>query len=127
MYIGWLHHSAEESQYKQVRMKEGGGIWEFIYNNDDEITVDVLTSKATKFFFPEGKSKVGTIDHMRLELGNYLYAQETMTSFTDTSGKTCTFQKYLKSRRLLASRFYVYLMSTGEELETPEHDSLVEN
>ena len=48
---------------------------------------------------------------MCLHLGNY--AQERITTFTDTDGKTCTFQEYLKSRGLFASRFHVYLMSTS--------------
>ncbi|RMX56729.1 hypothetical protein pdam_00025761, partial [Pocillopora damicornis] len=35
-----------------------------------------------------------------------------ITTFTDTDEKTYTFQEYLKSRGLFASRFHVYLMST---------------
>ena len=47
---------------------------------------------------------------MCLHLGNYV--QEMITTFTDTDEKTYTFQEYLKSRGLFASRFHVYLMST---------------
>jgi len=75
-------------------------------------------SEATKdVFFPEEVSKFGAIDDMCLHLGNY--AQERITVFTDTDGKTCPFQEYLKSRGLYASRFHVYLMSTstGNEAE----------
>ena len=47
---------------------------------------------------------------MQLALGNY--AQETITSFRDMDDKQCTFQEYLKSRGLFASKCSVYLMST---------------
>ena len=46
---------------------------------------------------------------MCLHLGNY--AQERITTFTDTDGKTFTFQEYLKSRGLFACRFHVYWFS----------------
>lgn len=117
MYIGWLHRSSDNSRYKQVRLKDGGGVREFTYSDDDEISVDFLKAKARKLFFPEEVSKFGALDDMCLHLGNY--AQERITAFTDTDGKTCTFQEYLKSRGLFASRFNVYLMSTfvGDEAE----------
>ena len=40
--IGWLHRSSSQSRFKQVRMKDGGGIRDFTYSNDDEITEDFL-------------------------------------------------------------------------------------
>ena len=67
--------------------------------------MDFLKEKATKFFFPEQVPKFGALDNMCLHLGNY--AQERITTFTDTDGKTFTFQEYLKSRGLFASRFHV--------------------
>ena len=81
--------------------------------------MDFLTAKGRKLFFPEEVSKFGTVDDMCLDLGNY--AQERITAFTDIDGKTCTFQEYLKSRGLYASRFHVYLLSTstGKGAERP--------
>jgi len=57
---------------------------------------------------------------MYFNLGNY--AQERIRAFTDTDRKTCTFQEYLKSQGLYASRFHVYLMSapTGNRAERPQ-------
>lgn len=52
-------------------MKDGGGIPDFTYSIDDEITVDFLREKASKPFFPEGDSKLGALPPMKLELGNY--------------------------------------------------------
>ena len=105
MYIGWLHRSSGNSRFKQVRLKDGGGVREFTNSDGDEISVDFLKEKATKFFFPEQVPKFGALDNMCLHLGNY--AQERITTFTDTDGKTFTFQEYLKSRGLFASRFHV--------------------
>ena len=98
-------------------MKDGGGIREFCYNVGDEITVQILKEKASKFFFPEGNSKYGALGNMHLELGNY--AQENIYEFRNCDGETCNFQEYLKSRALFASRFNVYFMTTckGEEVE----------
>ena len=123
MYIGWLHRSSVNSKFKQVRLKDGGGLREFTYSDDDEISVDFLKANARKLFFPEQRSKFGALDDMCLHLGNY--AQERITEFTDIDGKTCTFQEYLKSRGLFASRFNVYLMSTfvGEGTEGPANDA----
>ena len=115
MFIGWLHRSSSQSRFKQVRMKDGGGIRDFTYTNDDEITVDFLKEKASKLFFPEGDSKLGALPRMKLELGNY--AQQKITAFKNTEGEVCTFQEYLRSRGLFASRCYIYLMSTSTEEE----------
>ena len=102
MYIGWLHRSSNDSRYKQVR--------DFSYVDDDQITVESLKTKAIKLFFPGGVSNYGSIKDMQLALGNY--AQENITSFRDIDDKQCTFQEYLKSRGLFASKCPVYLMST---------------
>ena len=105
MFIGWLHRTSSQSRFKQVRMKDGGGIRDFTYTNDDEITVDFLKEKASKLFFPEGDSKLGALPRMKLELGNY--AQQKITAFKNTEGEVCTFQEYLRSRGLFASRCYI--------------------
>ena len=110
MYIGWLHRSSNESRYKQIKTKDGGGVRDFSYVDDDQITVESLKTKAIKLFFPGGVSKYGSLKDMQLALGNY--AQETITSFRDIDDKQCTFQEYLKSRGLFASKCPVYLMST---------------
>ena len=115
MFIGWLHRSSSQSRFKQVRMKDGGGIRDFTYTNDDAITVDFLKEKASKLFFPEGDSKLGALPRMKLELGNY--AQQKITAFKNTEGEVCTFQEYLRSRGVFASRCYIYLMSTSTEEE----------
>lgn len=115
MYI--YHRSSGNSCFKQVRLKDSGGVREFTYSDVDEISVDFLKGNATKVFFPEQVSKFGALDDMCLHLGNY--AQGRITTFTDTDGKTCTFQEYLKSQGLCASRSNVYLMLTcvGEGAE----------
>ena len=86
MYIGWLHRSSNDSKYKQVRMKEGGGIRDFTYGDGDDITVDFLKAKATKLFFPEGASKFGALGEMNPDLGNF--AQQRITDITNIDGKT---------------------------------------
>ena len=73
--------------------------------------MDFLTAKGRTFFFPEDMSKFGAVDDMYLHLGNY--AQGRITMFTDTDGKACTFQVYLKPCGLYASRCHVYLMSSS--------------
>ena len=127
MYIGWLHRSSKDSRYKQVRTKDGGGVRDFSYVDDDQITVESLKTKAMKLFFPGGASKYGPLKDMQLALGNY--AQETITGFQDIDGKQCTFQEYLKSRGLYASKCPVYLMSTltvGHEVSGLETASIEE-
>ena len=79
MYIG----------YKQIKTKDGGSVRDFYYNDDEQITVESLTMKARKLFFPEGVSKYGAIEDMQRDLGNY--AQETISVFRDLDGKKCTF------------------------------------
>ena len=54
MYIG----------YKQMKTKDGGSVRDFYYNDDEQITVESLTMKARKLFFPEGVSKYGAIEDM---------------------------------------------------------------
>ena len=54
MYIG----------YKQIKTKDGGSVRDFYYNDDEQITVESLTMKARKLFFPEGVSKYGAIEDM---------------------------------------------------------------
>ncbi|XP_074635386.1 uncharacterized protein LOC141893846 [Acropora palmata] len=54
MYIGWLHRSSNDSRFKQVRMKDGGGVRDYTYNDDDHITVDFLKADAKKLFFSGG-------------------------------------------------------------------------
>ena len=96
-------------------MKDGGGIPDFTYSIDDEITVDFLREKASKPFFPEGDSKLGALPPMKLELGNY--TQQKITAFKNTEGELCTFHEYLRSRDLFSSRCYMYLISTSTEEE----------
>ena len=97
---------------------------EITYDDDEEITVDFLKTKASQLFFPEGVSKYGSLSEMKLSLGNF--AQETVLAFKDTMGRECTFQEYLKSHGLFASRCYIYLMSTltedGESLPPAKED-----
>jgi len=52
LFLGWLHKSHEQSRYKQVRMKDGGGVREIIYDDDEEISVDLRKTKASELFFP---------------------------------------------------------------------------
>ena len=58
-------------------------------------------------------SKLGAAGEMHFDLGNF--AQERIPEFTDVDGNTSTFQEYLRSRGLFASRCFVYLMSTTTE------------
>jgi len=48
MFIEWLHRSSDNFQYKQVRLKDGGGVREFTNSDDNEISVDFLTAKGMK-------------------------------------------------------------------------------
>ena len=115
LYIGWLHRSRADSRYKQIKTKDGGGVRDFYYNDDEQITVDSLKMNARKLFFPEGVSKYGAIEDMQIDLGNY--AQETISVFRDLDGEKCTFQEYLRCRGLFASKCHVYLMSTQDDKE----------
>ena len=93
---------------------------EINYDDDEEITVDLLKTKASQLFFPQGVSKYGSLSEMKLQLGNF--AQESVSAFKDTGGQECTFQEYLKSHGLFASKCYMYLMSTlleDEEILPP--------
>ena len=98
-------------------MKDGGSTRHLEYNDSeaDSITVDFLIKQAIRVFFPEGKSKFGTVQDMDVELGNF--AQEKIAEFKNTDGEKCTFKEYLKDRGLFASKFYVYLMTTLTEDE----------
>jgi len=109
LYIGWLHRTSSESRYKQIRTKDGGGVRDIYYKEDEDISVESLQMMASKLFFPQGVSKYGALEDMEIELGNY--AQESISVFCDLEGNQCTFPEYLKSRGLFASRCYVYLMS----------------
>ena len=71
--------------------------------------------KAKKLFFPEVVSKCGATEDMQLDLGNY--AQETISVFRDLYGEKCTFQEYLSSCGLFASKCHVYVMSTQDDKE----------
>ena len=115
LYIGWLHRSGADSRYKQIKTKDGGGVRDFYYNDDEQLTVESLKMKARKLFFPEGVSKYGAIEDMQLDLGNY--AQETISVFRDLDGEKCTFQEYLRSHGLFASKCQVYLMPTQDDKE----------
>ena len=119
LYLGWLHRSRGQSRYKQVRMKDGGGVRELTYSEDEDITIDYLKAKATQLFFPLGVSKFGDSSEMNLEMGNF--AQNKITSFKDTTGKECMFPEYLKSHGLYASKSHMYLMSS---IATEEEESL---
>ena len=35
LYIGWLHRSSADSRYKQIKTKDGGGVRDFDYNDDE--------------------------------------------------------------------------------------------
>lgn len=110
LYIGWLHRTSSESRYKQIKTKDGGGVRDMYYKEDEDISVESLQMMASKLFFPQGVSKYGALEDMKIELGNY--AQESVSVFCDLEGNQCTFPEYLKSRGLFASKCYVYLMST---------------
>ncbi len=94
-------------------MKDGGGVRELTCPEDQDITVDYLKIKASQMFFAEGVSKYGDLSEMSLELGNF--AQNSISAFKDTMGEECTFQEYLKSHGLFASKSPIYLMSTSKE------------
>lgn len=113
LHLGWLYRSHGQSRYKQVRIKDGGGVCELTCPEDQDITVDYLKIKASQIFFPEGVSKYGDLSEMSLELGNF--AQNSISAFKDTMGEECTFQEYLKSHGLFASKSPIYLMSTSTE------------
>mgnify|MGYP001794202631 CR=1 FL=1 len=114
MYVGWLHRSSVNDKFKQVKqLKDGGAVREIIYKADEELTPEYIKATAIKYFFPEQKSKYGTLEEMHVELGNY--AQERFVEFSDTDGNICTFSKYLKTRGLYSSKFTLYLMSTCKE------------
>ncbi len=120
--VGWLHRSSKNSQFTQVRMKDGGSTRHLEYNDSeaDSITVDFLIKQAIQGFFPEGKSKFGKVQDMDVELGNF--AQEKVAEFKNTDGEKCTFKEHLKDRGLFASKFYVYLMTTlTEDVNTLEN------
>ena len=110
VYFGWLHRSSKESRYKQMKTKDGGGVRDIYYKEDEDITVEYLKKIASKLFFPEGVSKYGAFEDMKVELGNY--AQESVSVFRDLEGNQCSYPEYLKSRGLFASICHVYLMST---------------
>ena len=110
LHLGWLHRSHGQSRYKQVRIKDGGGVREFTCADDEDITVDYLKTKGSQLFFPQGVSKYGDLSEMQLELGNF--AQNSISAFKDTMGEECTFQEYLKSHGLYASKSPIYPMST---------------
>ena len=90
LYIGWLHRSSAYLRYMQIKTKDGGGVRDFYYNDDEQITVQSLKMKARKLFFPEGVSKYGAIENMRLDLSNY--AQETISVFRGLDGKNVYFK-----------------------------------
>ena len=48
LYIGWLHRSSADSRYKQIKTKDGGGVRDFYYNDDEQITVDVPQDEGEK-------------------------------------------------------------------------------
>lgn len=90
---------------------------EFTCADDEDITVEYLKTKASQLFFPEGASNYGDLSEMKLELGNF--AQNSISAFKDTMGEECTFQEYLKSHGLYASKSPIYLMSTlTEDIES---------
>ena len=52
-------------------------------------------------------------------MGNF--AQNSISSFKDTTGMECTFQEYLKSHGIFASKSHMYLMSS---ISTEEEDNV---
>ena len=86
------------------------------------ISLSIFLRQTPKnYFFPEGMSKLGAAGEMHFDLGNF--AQERISQFTDVDGNACTFQEYLRSRGLFASRCFVYLMSTATEEEREKASS----
>lgn len=65
-------------------MKEGGGVREFCYNIDDEITLQILKEKASKFSFP-GVWSSG---------GNAFGARELILMSLRTAMEKRNFQEY---------------------------------
>ena len=101
MYIGWLHQSSNDSRFKQVQMKDRGGVRDYTHNDDNHITVDFLKADAKKIIFSGGNVQARCRGKMHFDLGNF--AQERISQFTDVNGNRCTFQEYLRSQGLFAS------------------------
>ena len=108
--IEWLHRSDPIKEYKQVRKTGVGTIRQITYTDDNEITVDFLISEGNRMFFTEEMTKYGPVKNMKIELGNY--DRQTISKFTDTDGKECSYAEYFRNRGLFASRAFVYLMTT---------------
>ena len=51
LYVGWLHRSSKESRYKQIRTKDGGGVRDIYYKEDEDISVECILKMASKLFF----------------------------------------------------------------------------
>ena len=102
LYIGWLHRSSADSRYKQIKTKDDGGVRDFYYNDDEQITVESLKMKARKLFFPEGVSKYGASEDMQLDLGNY--AQETISVFRDVDGTKMSISRIFEVSQSVCKR-----------------------
>lgn len=92
---------------------------ELTYSEDEDITVDYLKAKATQVFFPQGVSTFGDLSEMNLKMGNF--AQNSISSFKDTTGMGCTFHDYLRSHGIFASKSHMYLMSS---ISTDDEDNV---
>ena len=120
VYFGWLHRKDKKTKAKQVKGEGGVRTQEFV---GETLTVDFLVNHGKKLFFPGGISRKGSITNMDCELGFY---SEVITEFKDVNGEPCTFDMYLKSFGMFASRRIVYLITTEKSTSTVEDNSAKE-
>ena len=67
--LGWLDYDEIDQSYKQVRSQKGGGTRQLVVGkNEGE---DVILETGKMLFFPNGKSKKGTVDEFTFSVQDF--------------------------------------------------------
>lgn len=101
---------------------KGGGNRIIEYQFGEELTIDYIKKMSSGFFFPEGRSNIGSLD----EFDVYAASSngQTLENFVDTNKNPCSFTEFLKSNGLFASQCHLYLRMKRKEKQVTKFFSV---
>ena len=67
--LGWLHETSPGLGYKQVRLRNGGGTRNL--RVEKSCTIKDIHVIAMSMFFPDGHSKLGSLDDMETDVRDF--------------------------------------------------------
>ena len=107
VYLEWLHFNVKRNKYLSVRANNGGGARKVIFENT--ANKGEILGKAKSLFFVYEKCVFGNLNHMDINLGNFLEEVVSHGDFTSLVDyiKTASFSKtwpYLLTKKKSANQ-----------------------